>query len=711
MRIVKIKRKDNLFDDIPVYNINDFPYDKLRATSKLCVHTKKPKSYKTTIAVFDIEATTIDCEKPYGFMYTWQMNVGGYVIVGRRWEEWLKFMQRIHDVMQITSDSRLCIYIHNAGYEFQFIKDFLTAYFGGFTVFASQERKPIRIETNNGFEFRCSYKLTNMSLAKACENELGVVHPKAEGDLDYKVIRTANTELTDVEWGYIVSDVVSLYELIKNRLKNDKDDFESVPMTSTGYVRRDCRRATRKEAHYRDNFLKWEMTSDIYTLMKECTRGGNTHANRLASGRIWHDAFSLDVVSSYPAQMMLHRFPMTKFYYYGELESMEEFEVVINDNACMFRVFFKDLKLIDSVSMPYVATAKATMRAGKYSYDNGRVLYQEAIALSITDIDWRIIKRQYTWSEIAIKDMYIADYGDLPDSIRGQVMEYFKMKCELKAQIKALEKSQERDEEALENLNYLYAKMKNRLNGIFGMAYTDPVHNVITYDNMHGWETIEAEDIDKALHKFWTNRNSFLYYAWGVWVCAWGRHHLQLLLDITDKGMTLYCDTDSSKALDVNFDEVDKLNNLIKKVADKRGAYYDLNGKRYYMGIYELENDVDEDGKPIPYPQFITLGAKKYAYTELDGETEKLHVTISGVNKKLGAKELKDIRNFKLGFTFKEAGGNTLYYNDDKIHYITVNGCKMLTASNIGMVDSTYTLGITNEYAELIGIDDITLFN
>ena len=128
-------------------------------------------------------------------------------------------------------------------------------------------------------------------------------------------------------------------------------------------------------------------------------------------------------------------------------------------------------------------------------------------------------------------------------------------------------------------------------------------------------------------------------------------------------------------------------------LADKRGAYCDYNGTRYYMGVYEHENKV-------PIAKFKTLGAKKYVYEDEKG----LHVTISGVNKKLGAKELGSIDNFVPGFIFKDAGGLTLYYNDadQGIRQITVDGCTMTTASNIGMIDSTYEIGITSEYTELI---------
>ena len=40
--------------------------------------------------------------------------------------------------------------------------------------------------------------------------------------------------------------------------------------------------------------------------------------------------------------------------------------------------------------------------------------------------------------------------------------------------------------------------------------------------------------------------------------------------------------------------------------------------------------------------------------------------------------------------------------NNTKPHYIKVNGEEILTASNIGIIDMTYTLGVTNEYYEVL---------
>ena len=703
MRLACIKRFDGGEDVIETYNIHDFPYENLNTKALICKHKKKPKYLVYTFGTFDIETTTIDngTGTPYGFMYHWQMDVGGYVVTGRRWEDWVKFMLKLVEIFKTDETRNFVVYIHNEAFEFQFIRDFLNAHFDGFQVFASQRRKPIYVTTGNGIQFRCSYKLTNMSLEKAVQNELGVVHCKAAGDLDYRVIRTADTPLDDTEFGYCVSDVVCLYELIERRLINERDNLESIPMTSTGYVRRDCRNSCRKDENYREEFLKQEMTESVYKLLMEAGRGGNTHANRYMSGRVWHDVDSFDVASSYPAQMFLRKFPASKFTPYGEIESMTELDALLSEYACLFRVIFTGLEVRDNIGMPYIAISKATARSKNVTLDNGRVLSvinredrendRGYIALTLTDIDFQIIKEQYTWDEMSISDFHIATYGYLPEALLSQVMAYFKAKTELKDKIKEAE--ERGDEEEVANLAYLYAKSKNRLNGIFGMCYTNPVHNVISINEDGEWIE-DTPEIADALKKYWKSRNSFLVYAWGVWITAWARRHLEDLFNALGQDKVIYGDTDSGKAVDVDISKIDALNAKVKALADKRGAYCDYNGTRYYMGVYEHENKV-------PIAKFKTLGAKKYVYEDEKG----LHVTISGVSKKLGAKELGSIDNFVPGFIFKDAGGLTLYYNDAEqgIHQITVDGCTMTTASNIGMVDSTYEIGITSEYAEVIG--------
>ena len=76
------------------------------------------------------------------------------------------------------------------------------------------------------------------------------------------------------------------------------------------------------------------------------------------------------------------------------------------------------------------------------------------------------------------------------------------------------------------------------------------------------------------------------------------------------------------------------------------GAVINAKGKESWLGIADL----DKDG----IQEFVTLGAKRYAYRDSKGE---LKITVAGVPKK-GAECLKnDISNFKVGTIF--AGSTT----------------------------------------------------
>ena len=190
-----------------------------------------------------------------------------------------------------------------------------------------------------------------------------------------------------------------------------------------------------------------------------------------------------------------------------------------------------------------------------------------------------------------------------------------------------------------------------------------------------------------------SNKKAFLCYQWGVWVTAWARYRLQEGIKLAGDNF-VYCDTDSVKYIG----EIDWTDYNKKRIADslKSGAYAtDPAGITHYMGVYEFDGE---------YAEFKTLGAKKYAYTYKDsGET---HVTIAGVNKRKGGAELDKhggLDAFKPGFVFTEAGGTESVYNDHpEIGTICRDGHDITITPNIVIRDSTYTLGITAEYENIL---------
>lgn len=653
------------------YQWNEFPFDIL---NKDIVKSGKHKMYQRNPMTFDIETSKIptDDEGHYqAFMYIWQVCIEGNVVFGRRWEELQEFMQNVVNAYKLSEGERVVVYVHNLSFEFQFIQD----YFNFTDVFAMASRSILTAKTAH-LEFRCSYKLSNMSLAKFIENTPNTLHYKGVDDLDYATVRTPDTELTEVEYGYCFNDVKGLYECVMELLK--EDNIATIPLTSTGYVRRDCRNAMNKNKNNRKMFLRSRLTLLQYKLLRECFRGGNTASDRYLTNLILKIVGSYDLSSSYPFQMIAREYPLGKWNY-GVIPDIKTLEEYNRKYCTIARYSFKNIRLRDEKPIPYIPQSKCLALGDDREIYNGRILHADFLTISMTNIDYDIVKEQYEYDEIAVEEFHYSRKGLLPKELRDTIMYYFEKKSKLKG-----------DEEHY----YEYMKSKNKLNSIYGMTVTNILNTEIEY---HDGEYIEKkmteEEMQEALDKYYKNHRSFLNYSWGVFVTAYARRELEDGLNIAGLD-TIYCDTDSVKFIGNHDREFEAYNERLNKECEERGIrnYTEVNGKRFYMGIFDKEKGYDE---------FITLGAKKYAFLQ----NGKLGITVSGLSKKKGAEELEKkggLKRFQRNEVFYNSGRTIAQYNSEKIHDITVDGCTFSTASNLAIVDTTYTLGITDTMLDII---------
>ena len=631
--------------------------------------TRKKVYYKDVICAFDIETTRLaDIEQ--SIMYIWMLHIHNHVtIIGRTWEELKSLFLQIREELE---DNTLCIFVHNLSYEFQFLRaiyDFLPE-----EVFAVDSRKVLRCSMfDNKIEFRCSYLHTNMSLAEYT-NKMNVEHKKLDGEeFDYTKERYPWTPLTEKEIAYCIHDVVGLCEAVEKEMQIDGDNLYTLPLTSTGYVRRDAKKAMRK---IHPAFVKNQFP-DLYTyeMLREAFRGGDTHANRFYSGRIIKNVKSADRSSSYPDVLCNCQFPVSPFFHAGRVSYNTLLNmIVVRKKAVIMRVSISKLRLHNDLwGAPYLSKDKCR-RIEKGAFDNGRILSAEYLETTITDVDFKIIIDQYDFDDLCAFDVSYARYGKLPKSLIDTVIEYYKAKTELKN---------------VPGQEIYYMKSKNKLNSIYGMMAQNPVKQDIVY-NDGVWSTAndpEAEILAES------NRKAFLCYQWGVWCTAWARYRLQEGIKLAGENF-VYCDTDSVKYIgDINWKEYNKQREKDSKAS---GAFAtDPKGITHYMGVYEADGE---------YSEFKTLGAKKYAYNYEPGG--KTYVTIAGVTKKSGGKELDEnggLKAFSPGFTFVKAGGTEAIYNDDpEIKTVVRDGKQINITPNIVIKDSTYTLGITAEYASLL---------
>lgn len=655
-----------------VYSVNTFPYqvigDALPVKRKRGNNAGKSKrTIKNLVCAFDIEASTIR-EIEQATMYIWQLQIDDIgTIVGRTWEEYLQTMKQITDLLK--EDESIIFYVHNLSYEFQFLRAIYD--FRPDEVFCMDSRKILYCSMyKQKIMYRCSYIHSNMSLSEYTK-KMGVKHVKLSGDdFDYHEERYPWTPLTDEQIAYCIHDVRGLVEALKKEMEIDGDTLVTIPLTSTGYVRRDAKRAMKKVSH---TLVSSQLPDvEVFTMFREAFRGGNTHANRYYAGRIIANVASADRSSSYPDVQVNCRFPMSKFYHKGEA-TLKELDRYINvmDKAIVMRVQLWGVRLRDPFwGAPYLARDKC--RAIKQPvYDNGRILECAYCETTITDVDLRIILDEYDFDNFRAYDVAYARYGELPKPLLQETINYYHYKTELKN---------------VEGQEIYYMKSKNKLNSIYGMMAQNPAKETILFENN---EFVRQET---PLHELLaeSNKHAFLAYQWGCWVTAWARYRLEEGIKLAGDNF-VYCDTDCVKYVgDIDWTEYNA-----QRIADstRNGAYADdPSGERHYMGVYEQEK-TDE--------LFKTLGAKKYCFVQ-GGKT---YITVAGVNKRKGGEELDrfgGINAFNEGFIFREAGGTESVYNDLPYGYYQKDGHELYIGQNLVIRDSTYSLGITEEYRRIL---------
>lgn len=656
---------------VKAYNQEDFPYFRIKKSNPLIQPTKR---YIEHLMTFDIETSTIEKTDGSfeGFMYHWQVCIDGYVCFGRTWNEFLTFLRKMNRALKnFDENHKLVCYIHNFSYEFQFLYSWIKLE----NVFAIDKRKPLKaISKEFNIEFRCSYLLSNMNLKKFIENTPNAHYFKGSGDLDYHKIFTPQTTLTMSELGYCFNDVMGLYEAIIHLLK--EDTLTTIPLTSTGYVRRECRNNMRKNKKNRKQFLELRLDDKLYQLCKDSFRGGNTASNRYKTNFINYDVSSYDMSSAYPYAMISGLYPITPF----QEETITSLDMLddYNNRYCTLAYYsFENVKLKKGVPFPYIPYSKCiefiaptsnTKFKGKECCYNGRVLEAEFIKIAMTNYDYHIFINQYDYDEenVRVEDFYYSHKGFLPKELTDTVIEFFTLKSQLKG---------------IEQKEYEYMKSKNKLNSLYGMIVTDIIRQENLFNDQ--WEKGENSTLDD----YYSKRNNFLTYQWGLFVTAICRTNLQKAIDQIGLDC-VYIDTDSVKYVGYHDEVFEHINQeMIAWCSDNDIINsVKVGNQKYFLGLYDREKGYDE---------FVTLGAKKYAFKQ----NNKIGITVAGLNKKSGAKELKQkggLSKFKIGTEFMDSGRKTVYYNDDKKHFITVQGCKIENASNIALVDATYTLGMTD---------------
>lgn len=619
-------------------------------------------------------------DNPIGWVYQWSFKFGDEVVFGRKPSELMQVLARIKAYYELSKNKRVVVYIHNASYDIQYLKDFIIEQYPDYKVLAIAKHHLITF-TADCFEFRCSYKLSNKSLAK-WSSDLGCTHRKLEGFVDYEKIHYQSEELTAEDWAYMFGDVETLDECIERQLALYKDTIATIPLTSTGYIRRDCRQEFKKDNHNWKRFQRTRLNETTYKLLREEFSGGITHGDRYRIGetirpkegeKIGHRDFR----SHYPSQQRTRGFPMGNFVLWDVDSTIEEVNKLLKEYCVLCEITITNAEIKDGfVTFPYLQVSKCIEgRQGiiKMVKDNGRVLQLAGtVKLSCNEHDLKWLLRLYNFQVFKIDKLYVSKRGYLPKFMVDTIDKYFLGKT----MYKVLEKNESGPEKKLDYALSLM-KAKNGLNGIYGCSATDCIRSEFVLDNEDKdatWKEKKPEDIGKALDKFYNSRNSFMRYQWGCWTTSGARDELYTFIyDVIGVERCIYCDTDSIFYIsdEATEERIKTYNDKLTKKSMDIGAYIEYEGKIVTYNYFDTEDDIKA---------FRFLHSKCYAFEDMDGV---LHCTIAGVPPRVivgldedkkpkyytREQELGTIEDLKAEKQFVVCGGTAVCYVEHGIDF------------------------------------------
>lgn len=688
-------------------DVNEFDYDivKRAFSHAKTVLTNKKITYYEIVTSFDIETTsTVQNDQKFAFMYIWQFAFENVIVYGRTWEEYQQFISKIVEILHLNTSWRLVVYVHNLGYEFQFMRKYFEWEEDG--IFAVDTREPVKALTNNGVEYKDSYILAGLNLDHVAKN---LQHHKIEklvGNLDYTQIRTYKTRLTDEELAYCANDVKIVVAYIHEQIE-EYGDITKIPLTNTGRVRRYTMQQVyfngQKHHHktggqyqkYRQLMETLTLSPGEYQQLKRAFQGGFTHANANKQGKVIDSVTSYDFTSSYPTVMVTEQFPMGRGFH-PEIKNREDFNLYREHYCLVFDIKFTNLS--PKIRQEHYLSSSKCECSKDMIEDNGRIFSASTVKTTVTNVDYEVIERAYTWDKAQVSNVIAYRKEYLPKNLIKAIIHLYKNKTKLKGV------PEQRPE---------YMRSKGMLNSMYGMSVTNIVHEENNYIN-NEWAQTEP-DLNKEVAKYNQNKKRFLFYPWGVFVTAYARRNLWTGI-ISAGDDYCYSDTDSIKMENgqKHLSYIKRYNQTVKSKVKQICSKYNLDiedfepltikGNQKPIGYWDSEG---------VYDKFKTLGAKRYLVLQND----KLMLTCAGLSKSKGVDYLLKESNNDIDKAFQlfndemsvpaaYTGKLTHTYIDDPVQALVTdidgNRVEVNPLSGIHLAPTEFTLSISKMYNQFL---------
>lgn len=604
----------------------------------------------------DIETSNNHAEEPQDLI-TWissiQVLFNDHYYLLRTPEELMEFYKYIYKELSLEPKEgkllrKVITYIHHASYDLSYLVPYFMEYLPHFdnegqgliegpNKFLNYQQGP--------FEWRCSLRLCNMSLAK-WSNEMNIEHRKLIGFYDYEKTIYQDDELTAEEEAYDKNDVYAIKECLAKQNEYHGDDLiTTTPLTFTGYVRRDLRKSCAKNKRYREKyFINNRLDADLFYALQMSYAGGVTHNNRfykgmcVQAGKIYDymgKKIPVNVIghrdfkSHYPTQMACRKFPLGRPHLMYDTEkfsysiTIDEILSLYPEYSTVSMIRFYDVELKSKeISMPFMQFSKCLQaRFDRKRLDNGRVIYATgSFTMYLDNLTLQILSEQYDMTYEVIKCWKIKnDY--LPPEIMNVVDKYFKGKSDKKNIVNDLTDKYGKLDPRTVSAQFDLSQTKILLNSIYGCTATSPLRDKYAlsddFDFIPTRKYETREEIQEGLDEFYSGYNNFLQYTIGCYVTAYARYELYEFIKTIGYDRVLYVDTDS--AFYIKDDATEKAIALLNEEKRKTARFVTLdNGDTEYYDNFGVEPDCIA---------FKGLHSKCYGVVTSHG----LELTIAGV--------------------------------------------------------------------------------
>ena len=567
----------------------------------------------------------------------------------------------------------ICL-IHNASFEFGFMRQELKFAHGEYDFFSKDSRKMMKANLENGIEFRDSLALTNSNLQTLARNFCK--HQKIK-DLDYTKQRNTKTPLSSDEKRYINDDTIILCEFENVLFDRFCLPGKKVPLTNTARLLL----KVENEIGINIDLVKAQIqrmqptAKEVIEASKYLFRGGFVHGNIRYINCVERVKMR-DITSDYPYQMLTKQFPMGKFVQkplkhncFRKGHESKEFRQLLADYCVIIDATYYDLEAITDHS--YESLSKVKKFVGDpiiKSCDNGRIRTASEVRVMQTNYDFEIYQHLYKWSVMEIHSIKFAVKGYLPEWLQKCIASDYKIKNDLKTSGKQ------------DTVEYVLKKID--VNTYFGAACKSVYETNVGYDyEAATWtdKEVSEEEINEDL------KNRFMYFYWGVFITALARVMLvRCIMEIEKRGgHVVYYDTDSCKYIeDENGLCTKYFEEENKRIAEERKQFSLLQDPSFWGSSGKGLGEWDDELKGGDAVEFKTLGSKRYLYMIHNDP----HLCVAGLPK--AAEELLPENPFE-------------FFSINGFHFAGTETDKLRPVYH----DEPYSVTITDDYGNTETID------